>query len=155
LRRFRNEQQALASLEHPNIARLLDCGTTEDGRPYLVMEFVEGIPIDRYCDARRLSIVERLALFRIVCAAVHYCHPNLVVHRDLKPGNILVTPGGVPKLLDFGIAKLLRPDFSVENAQLTRTEVRPMTPQYASPEQIRGEPVTTVSDVYSLGVMLY
>src|SRR6185503_1730225 len=107
LRRFRNERQILAGLDHPYIARLLDGGTTPDGMPYVVMEYVEGVPIDRYCDNHGLSIDERLKLFRDVCAAVHYAHQNLVIHRDIKPGNILVTADGVPKLLDFGIAKLL------------------------------------------------
>jgi eukaryotic-like serine/threonine-protein kinase len=155
LRRFRNERQVLASLDHPNIARLLDGGTTDYGLPYLVMEYVEGTPMDRYCDSHKLSISERLILFRSVCSAVQYAHQNLVVHRDLKPGNILVTAAGVPKLLDFGIAKLLRPDYSGQNAHFTRTNLRPMTPEYASPEQVRGEPITTATDVYSLGVVLY
>lgn len=155
LRRFLTERQVLASLDHPNIARLLDGGTTEEGLPYLVMEYVEGTAIDRYCDSHRLTITERLNLFRSVCSAVHYAHQNLVVHRDLKPGNILVTPKGVPKLLDFGIAKVLRPDSAAQTANLTRVDVRPFTPHYASPEQVRGEPITTASDVYSLGVLLY
>jgi eukaryotic-like serine/threonine-protein kinase len=155
LRRFRNERQVLASLEHPNIARLLDGGTTEQGVPYLVMEYVEGTPIDAYCDSHTLSVTERLALFRAVCSAVQYAHQNLVIHRDLKPGNILVNADGVPKLLDFGIAKLLRQDYAEQGPHLTRTNLRPMTPEYASPEQIRGEPITTASDVYSLGVLLY
>src|SRR5258708_7369248 len=116
LRRFRNEQQVLAGLEHPNIARLLDGGSTPEGSPYLVMEFVEGTPIDHYCDAHKLSVPERLVLFRSVCAAVQYAHQNLVIHRDLKPRNILVTPQGVAKLLDFGIAKLLRPGYSGDAA---------------------------------------
>jgi eukaryotic-like serine/threonine-protein kinase len=155
LRRFRNERQVLASLDHPNIARLMDGGTTTEGLPYLVMEFVEGQPIDKYCDSRSLSITERIRLFRIVCDAVHYAHQNLVIHRDLKPANILVTPPGIPKLLDFGIAKLLRPELTPGAGGLTRAGVGPMTPDYASPEQIRGDPITTVSDVYSLGVLLY
>jgi eukaryotic-like serine/threonine-protein kinase len=155
LRRFRNERQVLASLEHPNIARLIDGGTTDYGVPYLVMEYVEGTPIDRYCDSHKLSISERLILFRSVCSAVQYAHQNLVVHRDLKPVNILVTADGVPKLLDFGIAKLLRPDYSGQSAHFTRTNLRPMTPEYASPEQVRGDPITTASDVYSLGVVLF
>jgi eukaryotic-like serine/threonine-protein kinase len=153
VRRFRSERQILAHLDHPNIAKLFDGGTTEDGRPYFVMEYVEGQPIDGYCDDRKLSVRERLELFRRVCSAVHFAHQNLIVHRDLKPGNILVTAGGAPKLLDFGIAKLLDPD--QEPFALTRADVRPMTPEYASPEQVRGEAITTASDVYSLGVLLY
>ena len=155
LRRFRNERQVLAGLEHPNIARLLDGGTTEQGLPYLVMEYVEGTPIDQYCDSHKFTITERLELFRTVCGAVQYAHQNLVVHRDLKPGNIMVTAQGVPKLLDFGIAKLLRPDFAGQSVHLTRSSLRPMTPEYASPEQVRGDPITTASDVYALGVLLY
>jgi serine/threonine protein kinase/tetratricopeptide (TPR) repeat protein len=152
VRRFRSERQILAHLDHENIAKLLDGGTTEDGRPYFVMEHVEGRPIDQECDARKLPVRRRLELFRQVCSAVHFAHQNLVVHRDLKPGNILVTAAGVPKLLDFGIAKLLDAD---QPAALTRIDLRPMTPEYASPEQVRGEPITTASDVYSLGVLLY
>jgi eukaryotic-like serine/threonine-protein kinase len=155
LRRFRNERQILATLEHPNIARLLDGGTTEDGLPYFVMEHIEGQPIDRYCDSHRLTTSERLKLFRTVSAAVHYAHQNLIVHRDLKPGNILVTEAGTPKLLDFGIAKLLSPELFSEPDMQTATWERPMTPAYASPEQVRGETITTASDVYSLGVVLY
>ncbi len=154
-RRFLQERQILAGLDHPNIARLLDGGTTADGLPYVVLEYVEGLPIDTYCDRHRLSINERLALFCDVCSAVHAAHQNLVIHRDLKPGNVLVTAGGVPKLLDFGIAKLLNPELSARELQTTLPNFRLMTPAYASPEQIRGEPVTTASDVYSLGVMLY
>jgi eukaryotic-like serine/threonine-protein kinase len=153
VRRFRSERQILAHLDHPNIAKLFDGGTTADGRPYFVMEYVEGRPIDDFCAERKLSVRERLELFRQVCAAVHFAHQNLIVHRDLKPGNILVTADGVPKLLDFGIAKLLDP--TQDGLALTRTELRPMTPEYASPEQVRGEPITTASDVYSLGVLLY
>ncbi len=152
VRRFRSERQILAHLDHENVAKLLDGGTTEDGRPYFVMEYVEGQPIDEYCDARKLPIRRRLELFQQVCSAVHFAHQNLVVHRDLKPGNILVTPAGVPKLLDFGIAKLLEPDQALA---FTRLDLRPMTPAYASPEQVRGEAITTSSDVYSLGVLLY
>jgi non-specific serine/threonine protein kinase/serine/threonine-protein kinase len=152
LERFRTERQILASLDHVNIARLLDGGTTEDGIPYLVMELIEGMRIDLFCDERKLSITQRLQLFRQVCAAVQYAHQRLVIHRDIKPGNILVTKEGVPKLLDFGIAKILDP---AAEAETTTTIVRPMTPEYASPEQIRGEPITTASDVYSLGVVLY
>jgi len=151
--RFDAERRILASLDHPNICRLLDGGQTPSGRPYLAMELVEGLPIDRACDERRLSTSQRLALFRQVCAAVHYAHQHLVVHRDLKATNILVTAQGVPKLLDFGIARLL--DLEGEAARLTATGTQPMTPSTASPEQVRGEPVTTASDVYSLGAVLY
>ena len=155
LARFRSERQILASLEHPNIARLLDGGANEDGVPYLVMEYVEGEAIDVYCDRQRLGVRERLLLFEGVCRAVHYAHQNLVVHRDLKPSNIMVTAEGQVKLLDFGIAKLLRPELFPALAPITEAAVRPMTPEYASPEQIRGERVTTASDVFSLGVVLY
>ncbi len=148
--RFLNERQILASLDHPNISRLLDGGTTSDGVPYLVMELVEGVPIDAYCDTRKLSVTERLQLFRQVCAAVQYAHQRLVIHRDIKPGNILVTADGTPKLLDFGIAKILDAGGSAET-----TLMRPMTPEYASPEQIRGDSISTSTDVYSLGVVLY
>ncbi len=154
-RRFENERHTLAALDHPNIVRLLDGGTTQDGVPYLVMDYVEGQPVDVFCRERNLSIAERLELFRPLCAAVHYAHQNLVVHRDLKPANILVTPEGVPKLLDFGIAKLLRPSYAAATVGFTRTEAQPMTPEYASPEQILGQPITTASDIYSLGVLLY
>jgi non-specific serine/threonine protein kinase/serine/threonine-protein kinase len=154
LQRFRHERQILAGLEHPNIARLLDGGTTADGLPFFVMEYVDGQPIDVYCRERRLPIPARLDLFRHVCAAVSYAHQHLVVHRDLKPSNILVTRDGVPKLLDFGIAKLLDPGDGQETLA-TRSGVQAMTPEYASPEQLRGGRVTTVSDVYSLGVLLY
>ncbi len=156
LRRFRNERQILAALDHTHIARLLDGGMTDDGRPYFVMAYIEeGVPIDDYCDRHQLSVAERLALFRTVCAAVHFAHQNLVVHRDLKPSNILVSKTGEVKLLDFGIAKLLNPDLSPETVAQTVTAVRLMTPEYASPEQVRGEPITTGSDVYALGVLLY
>lgn len=155
LRRFTRERQVLASLDHPNIAKLLDGGVTEDGLPYFVMEYIEGTPINEYCDAHKLSVIERLRLFRLVCAAVTYAHQNLIVHRDLKPSNILVTRNGTPKLLDFGIAKLLNPELPTETADHTATALRLMTPEYASPEQVRGEAITTASDVYSLGVLLY
>ncbi len=155
LKRFVMERQILANLEHPNIARFLDGGTTEDGLPYFVMEYVEGLPIKKYCDAHDLDTKARLELFRKVCAAVSFAHQNLIVHRDLKPSNILVTDAGEPKLLDFGIAKLLHPDWSLEETEATATMFRVMTPEYASPEQLRGLPVTTASDVYSLGVVLY
>ncbi|MEX2218552.1 MAG: serine/threonine-protein kinase [Phycisphaerales bacterium] len=153
LRRFRAERQTLAALDHPNIARLLDGGVTPDGRPFLVMEHVDGKPIDTYCDEHRLRVRERLELFRAVCDAVHHAHKNLVIHRDLKPGNILVTPGGVPKLLDFGIAKVLSGGTTTQ--AMTADTDRRLTPEYASPEQVAGGPVTTASDVYSLGVILY
>jgi eukaryotic-like serine/threonine-protein kinase len=152
LARFANERRILARLDHPNIARLEDAGATADGIPYVVMEAVFGEPIDAWCDRRRMSIPERLELFRTVCAAVSAAHASLVVHRDLKPGNILVTEEGAPKLLDFGIAKLLEGDAAEDP---TRTASRLLTPAYASPEQLRGEPVTTASDVYSLGVLLH
>jgi serine/threonine protein kinase/tetratricopeptide (TPR) repeat protein len=154
LRRFQHERQILASLEHPNIARLLDGGTTDDGVPYFVMEHVEGQRIDRYAEEHQLSIDERLELFRQVCGAVSYAHQRLVVHRDLKPSNILVTPAGVPKLLDFGIAKIIQPNDSTDPLP-TITVFPIMTPEYASPEQIEGAPATTLSDVYSLGAVLY
>src|SRR5216684_7619981 len=155
LQRFRNERQTLAALDHPNIVKLLDGGSTEDGLPYLVMDFVDGVPIDEYCDSHRLSTTERLQLFRTVCAAVHFAHRNQVIHRDLKPANILVTSEGVPKLLDFGIAKLLNVEFSSQTLLVTRTGLQPMTPEYASPEQVRGDPLTNATDIYSLGVLLY
>ncbi|MBI5470732.1 MAG: serine/threonine protein kinase [Ignavibacteriae bacterium] len=167
VRRFHAERSALARLNHPNIAKLLDGGSLPDARllnessrrpdgqgtPYFVMEYVDGIPIDAYCDEKKLSIHDRLQLYRTVCAAVQYAHQNLIVHRDLKPGNIFATPTGV-KLLDFGIAKLLSPDMSDDMTQ-TQNMQRFFTPEYASPEQILGAPVTTSSDIYSLGVLLY
>jgi eukaryotic-like serine/threonine-protein kinase len=154
LRRFQNERQTLAVLDHPNIIKLLDAGAMEAGIPYLVTEYIEGQPIDTYCAVRKLPVRERVELFRVVLGAVHYAHQNLVVHRDLKPANILVTPAAVPKLLDFGIAKLLRAEYSAYMG-LTRTALQPMTPEFASPEQILGQPITTASDIYSLGVILY
>ncbi|MGE0480139.1 MAG: protein kinase [Phycisphaerae bacterium] len=154
LRRFRHERHVLAQLDHPNIARLIDGGATEDGTPYLVMECVRGEPIDRYCEERGLSVSERLRLFLRVCAPVQHAHQHLVVHRDLKPGNILITPDGEPRLLDFGIAKVLDPSATV-GAATTAPAQRLLTPRYASPEQLRGEAVTTASDIYSLGVILY
>jgi eukaryotic-like serine/threonine-protein kinase len=153
--RFRAERQILASLDHPGIARLLDGGTADDGRPYLVMEYIEGAPLDQYCDRHRLGIDARIDLFRRVCAAVQYAHQNLVVHRDIKPSNILVDAGGVPRLLDFGIAKLLEGAELPGAVEATMTGLRLMTPQYASPEQVAGGAITTASDVYSLGVLLY
>jgi serine/threonine protein kinase/tetratricopeptide (TPR) repeat protein len=155
LRRFRRERQTLATLDHPHIARLIDGGTTDDGRPFLVMEYVDGSPIDRYCDQGSLSIPNRLSLFRDACSAVQHAHRNLVVHRDLKPGNILVDKQGVLKLLDFGISKLLDAGSRGQADKTTVSSLRIMTPRYASPEQIRGEPITTAGDIYSLGVVLY
>ena len=155
VQRFRYERQILASLEHPGIARLYDGGVSGDGRPYLVMEYVDGQPIDAYCDAHRLSVVDRLKLFEGVCDAVQYAHRNTVVHRDLKPSNILVTAEGRVKLLDFGIAKLLAEEPVTPAAPRTRTGWRAMTPEYAAPEQVRGAPVTTATDVYALGGVLY
>jgi non-specific serine/threonine protein kinase/serine/threonine-protein kinase len=155
VRRFRTERQILAALEHPGIARLYDGGTTDEGLPYFVMEYVPGEDLLTYCDERRLPIVARLRLFVRVCEAVQYAHQSLVVHRDLKPSNVLVTAEGDPKLLDFGIAKLLGPQPAGEPLAETASVVRLMTPDYASPEQVRGERVTTGSDVYSLGVILY
>ena len=154
LGRFRSERQISASLDHPHIARLLDGGTTAAGEPYFVMEYVEGEPLLSYCETRGLTTRERLRLFQDVCAAVQYAHQNLVVHRDLKPGNILVTPDGQAKLLDFGIAKMLDPG-TARTGPETSTLYRMLTPDYASPEQVRGQPVTTASDVYALGVVLY
>ncbi len=154
LRRFRAERQILASLEHPSIARLLDGGTTPDGIPYLVMEYVDGVPIDQYCRTHGLAIRERLQLFCRVCDAVSHAHRNLVVHRDLKPSNILIAEDGTPKLLDFGIARLIADD-GPSGMPLTMTGMRMLTPEYASPEQVRGEPITTAADVYSLGVLLF
>jgi serine/threonine protein kinase len=155
LRRFRNERQILASLDHPNIARLLDGGMTPEGLPFFAMEYVEGLPLIEFCDAARLPIVERLKLFRKICSAVQHAHQNLIVHRDLKPNNILVTAEGEPKLLDFGIAKFLNPELSPQTIAPTAMIMRVMTRDYASPEQVRGLPITTASDVYSLGVLLY
>lgn len=154
LKRFRSERQTLAALDHPNIVKLLDGGSTREGMPYLVMDYVEGVPIDDYCDEQKLSTESRLRLFQQVCLAVQYAHENRVIHRDLKPTNILVYGQGIPKLLDFGIAKVLEP--SDESQMLiTQTLTRRMTPAYASPEQVRAEPVTAATDVYSLGVVLY
>jgi len=151
-RRFELERRTLAAMNHPNIARLLDGGASAEGTPYLVMEFIHGEPIDRWCAERHLGVDERLALFRTVCSTVHFAHQNLIVHRDLKPGNILVDEHGQVKLLDFGIARLLE---GADEQAPTRTVARVLTPEYASPEQLRGATLTTASDVYSLGVVLY
>lgn len=152
--RFAHETRVLASLEHPHIARFYDAGVSADGRPFLVMEYVEGRPINRYCDTERLSVAERLALFGTVCDAVQFAHQRLVVHRDIKPSNVLVTDEGEARLVDFGIAKLLvdEPD---ADAPRTRTGLRVLTPEYAAPEQLRGEPISTATDVYALGLLLY
>jgi eukaryotic-like serine/threonine-protein kinase len=155
IRRFRKERQILADLNHPNIVRLLDGGVTEDGLSFLVMEYVEGMSIDEYADTHQLSTDKRLKLFREVCTAVHYAHLRKVIHRDLKPSNILITSTGTPKLLDFGIAKLLDTRGGTDSPALTVTALRVMTPEYASPELLRGLALTVSSDVYSLGVLLY
>ncbi len=155
LKRFQRERQTLANLKHPNIARLLDGGRSSEGLPYLVMEYIDGIPLTEYCNEKNLSVDEKLKLYSIVCSAVQYAHKNLIVHRDIKPGNILVDKEGSPKLLDFGIAKLINEDFIETEENLTQTGIAPLTPEYASPEQINGEKITTLSDIYSLGVILY
>jgi Tol biopolymer transport system component/serine/threonine protein kinase len=155
VRRFREERQILAALSHPGIARLLDGGIAEDGLPFFAMEYVEGEPITTYCDNRSLGIEERLALFARVCDALAHAHAKQIVHRDIKPSNILVTPDGHPRLLDFGIAKLLDSDPDARGTVVTRRSERLLTPEYASPEQIRGEPVGIAADVYCLGVLLY
>jgi eukaryotic-like serine/threonine-protein kinase len=151
-RRFETERQILANLNHPNIAHLLGGGTSDEGQAYIVMEYVEGEPIDRFCDRLRLDVDQRIDLFIKVAAAVQHAHRHLVVHRDIKPGNVLVTTNGEPKLLDFGIARVLDP---IHGQQRPATRMMALTPEYASPEQIRGEPVTTASDVYALGLLLY
>jgi serine/threonine protein kinase/Tfp pilus assembly protein PilF len=153
--RLRAERQILASLDHPDIARLVDGGETPDGVPYLVIEYIDGKPIDEYCDALKLPLRERLQLFERVCSAVDYAHRNLIVHRDLKPANILVTPEGHPKLLDFGIAKLLHPDPLTHTVAVTRMQDRLLTPEHAAPEQVLGRAITIATDVYTLGVLLY
>jgi eukaryotic-like serine/threonine-protein kinase len=153
--RFKNERQILASFDHPNIARMFDGGTTEEGVPYFVMELVQGERINQYCDTLKLATTERLQLFLKVCSAVQYAHQHLVIHRDIKPGNILVNAEGVPKLLDFGIAKILESSEAADQPEQTISLIRLLTPEYASPEQVKGEPITTASDVYSLGVVLY
>lgn len=155
MRRFQQERRTLAALHHPGIARLYDGGTTDDGRPYLVMELVHGVPIDSYCDRERLTVTERLRLFVQVCRAVQFAHQNLVVHRDLKPSNILIDEQGMPRLLDFGISHLIEDDQDDPVPDPTRTMARVLTPEYASPEQLAGGAVTTALDVYSLGVVLY
>ncbi|MGE3466252.1 MAG: protein kinase [Pyrinomonadaceae bacterium] len=153
-RHFEQEREILASLEHPNIARLLDAGTSADNIPYIAMEYVDGLPIDDFCNSSGLDVDARLELFRTVCSTVDFAHRNLVIHRDLKPSNILVTNEGVPKLLDFGIAKIISSEYAdADAATITRMGI--MTPSYASPEQLRREGVTTLSDVYSLGVVLF
>jgi eukaryotic-like serine/threonine-protein kinase len=153
--RLKLERQILATLDHPNIARLFDGGTTTDGTPYIVMEYVDGEPIDSYCDSRSLHVEQRLRLFQVVCSAVHRAHQNLIVHRDLKPSNILVARDGTPKLLDFGIAKMLDDRQMMHTMAVTQADYRVLTPDHASPEQIRGDPITTASDTYVLGVVLY
>ncbi|HEX9733030.1 MAG TPA: serine/threonine-protein kinase [Thermoanaerobaculia bacterium] len=154
-RRLRSERQILAGLNHPNIASLYEGGTTSHGLPYFVMEYVDGLPIDLYCDQHQLTLRERIELFCKICEAVHYAHQNLVVHRDLKPSNALVNLDGEPKLLDFGIAKLLNPELGAPELEPTATWHQVLTPHYASPEQLRGEMITTATDVYSLGVLLF
>jgi serine/threonine protein kinase/tetratricopeptide (TPR) repeat protein len=153
--RLHSERQILATLAHPSIARLIDSGELEDGTPYLVMEYVDGESIDSYCDGRTLFVRERLELFLHVCAAVQYAHRNLVVHRDIKAANILVTSDGLPKLLDFGIAKLLAPESMSHTVPVTRLQERILTPENAAPEQVLGRPITTATDIYALGVLLY
>ncbi len=152
-RNFTREKDIQAKLNHPNIARLLDAGTTADGVPFLVLEYIEGLPVDKFCAGRNLPLNARLKLFNKVCETVSFSHRNLIIHRDLKPSNILVTEDGEPKLLDFGIAKLFGGEVSGDKTTLTLLGA--LTPQYASPEQIKGEPVTTATDVYSLGVILF
>ena len=153
--RFRQERQILAGLDHPNIARLLDGGISDDGILFLVMDYVDGMRIDEYCVSHHLNLQNKLRLFISVCSAVQFAHQNMVVHRDLKPDNVLVSEGGVPHLLDFGTAKLISHETSSETRGLTREGFLSFTPEYASPEQVLGRPVATTSDTYSLGVLLY
>jgi serine/threonine protein kinase len=153
--RFRQERQILAGLQHPYIARLLDGGVTQEGDLYLAMEYVDGVPIHRFCEQHNLPEDQRLALFLHVCEAVQFAHQNLIVHRDLKPDNILVAEDGTPRLLDFGTAKLISPSLANTGSEMTREGFQSFTPQYASPEQVLGNPITTASDTYSLGVLLY
>jgi len=155
VRRLRSERQILAGLHHPYVASLYDGGTIEHDLPYFVMEYVDGLPLDVYCDQHQLTVSGRIELFCKICEAVHYAHQNLVVHRDLKPSNALVNRAGEPKLLDFGIAKILNPELGVTELDPTATWHRALTPNYASPEQLRGETLTTATDVYSLGVLLF
>lgn len=155
IRRFRYEQQILSLLVHPNIAPILDAGLTEDDIPFFVMEYIQGVPIHEYCDTNQLDVRQRLKLFQQVCEVVHFAHQSAIIHRDLKPNNILVTPKGEIKLLDFGIAKVLKPQAFNLSGITTRAGVRVMTPEYASPEQIKGEPIRATSDVYQLGLLLY
>lgn len=150
LRCFHLERRILGRLDHPNVAQIYDAGSSDDGRPFFVMEYV--VPIDVYCRRRQAPLEERIRLFRQVCSAVHYAHQNFIAHRDLKPSNVLVSAGGTPKLLDFGVAKILDPGGS---EAVTRAWQRRFTPAWASPEQVRVEPITTASDIYSLGVLLY
>src|SRR5687767_13904316 len=155
IRRFRHERQILASFEHPFIARLLDGGTTPEGVPYFVMEYVEGQTFYTYCDNNRLDLRERLKVFQKVCSAIDYAHAKQIIHRDIKPSNILINRTAAPKLLDFGIAKILDPNLIHESVNPTASMLRMMTPDYASPEQVQGSDVTPSSDIYSLGVLLY
>lgn len=155
IQRFRNERQILAQMRHPNVAHLFDGGTTEAGSPYFIMEFIEGESIYKYCDDNKLNLTERLQLFQKICSAIEYAHEKQIIHRDIKPSNILVTSQGNPKLLDFGISKILNPEFIHESINPTGSMMRLMTPDYASPEQVRGDKITFSSDIYSLGVLLY
>src|ERR1700722_17664028 len=155
VQRFRRERQILATLNHPNIGAILDGGETEDGRPFIVMEYVEGQPITLASEGRGLSIRQRIELFRSLCSAVHYAHQKLIIHRDIKPSNVMVTPEGVVKLIDFGTSKPLEPQLVLKDDTPTLSGFRMMTPDYASPEQLQGEQLTTATDVYSLGVLLF
>ena len=155
MRRFRLERQVLARLVHPDIAALLDGGTAPDGRPYLVLQYVEGLPLTQYVAKEGLPRAARIQLLSRVAKVVQYAHSLLIVHRDLKPSNIFVLPDGSPRLLDFGIAKLPDPADDEVTAHATRPETRILTPEHAAPEQLRREPVTTAADVYALGILLY